>query len=169
MLAFAAHTSYQKRFNKVLSFVVMGASEDFLHVTTVVYEIMSVCMRVKQQTDDLYIIICNCIYIVVINCGWNNNVAVKIVACWNWNIFTSSSWLARHSGPHLRNERTTEIWAYGRFCAKLGIYQYGRERWLRSNLTSGLSSCTQVFELAWICVQHREFRIIILNDSILFI
>ncbi len=97
MLAFAAHTSYQKRFNKVLSFVVMGASEDFLHVTTVVYEIMSVCMRVKQQTDDLYIIICNCIYIVVINCGWNNNVAVKIVACWNWNIFTSSSWLARHS------------------------------------------------------------------------
>ncbi len=45
------------------------------------YEIMSVCMRVKQQTDDLYIIICNCIYIVVINCGWNNNVDVKIVAC----------------------------------------------------------------------------------------
>ncbi len=42
----------------------------------------------EQQTDDLYIIICNCIYIVVINCGWNNNVtlAVKIVACWNWNI-----------------------------------------------------------------------------------
>ncbi len=81
MLMFAAHTSYQKRFNKVLSFVVMGVSEDFLHLTTVVYEIMSVCMCVKQQTDDLYIIICNCIYIVVINCGWNNNVAVKIVAC----------------------------------------------------------------------------------------
>ncbi len=38
----------------------------------------------------------------------------------------------RHIGPHLRNERTTEIWAYGRFYAKLGIYQYGRERWLRS-------------------------------------
>ncbi len=75
MLVFAAHTSYQKRFNKVLSFAVMGAFEDFLHLTTVVYEIMSVCMCVKQQTDDLYIIICNCI--VVINCGWNNNVAVK--------------------------------------------------------------------------------------------
>ncbi len=42
--------------------------------------LMSVCMCVKQQTDDLYTIICNCIYIVVINCGWNNNVAVKIVA-----------------------------------------------------------------------------------------
>ncbi len=56
----------------------------------------NVCMCVKQQTDDLYIIICNCIYIVVINCGWNNNVAVKIVACWNWNVFTSSSWLDRH-------------------------------------------------------------------------
>ncbi len=54
----------------------------------------------------------------------------------------------KHIGPHLRNERTTEIWAYGRFYAKLGIYQYGRERWLRLNLTSGLSSCTQVFELA---------------------
>ncbi len=74
MLAFAAHTSYQKRFNKVLSLVVVSASEDFLHLTTVVYEIMSACMCVKQQTDDLYIIICNCIYIVVINCGWNNNV-----------------------------------------------------------------------------------------------
>ncbi len=36
-----------------------------------VYEIMSVCMCVKQQTDDLYIIICNCVYSVVINCGWN--------------------------------------------------------------------------------------------------
>ncbi len=46
----------------------------------VMYEI-SVCMCVKQQTDDLYIIICNCLYIVVINCGWNNNVAVQIVAC----------------------------------------------------------------------------------------
>ncbi len=54
----------------------------------------------------------------------------------------------KHRGPHLRNERMTENWAYGRFYAKLGIYQYGRERWLRSNLTSGLSSCTQVFELA---------------------
>ncbi len=31
---------------------------------------MYVCMCVKQQTDDLYINICNCIYNVVINCGW---------------------------------------------------------------------------------------------------
>ncbi len=82
MLAFVAHTSYQKMFNKVLSFVVMRASENFLasHVY-VMYEIMSVCMCVKQQTDDLYIIICNRIYIVVIYCGWDNNVAVKIFAC----------------------------------------------------------------------------------------
>ncbi len=57
MLAFAAHTFYQKRFNKVLSFVVMGTSEDFLRLTTVVYEITSVCMCVKQQTDDLYVIV----------------------------------------------------------------------------------------------------------------
>ncbi len=53
MIAFAAHASYQKRFNKVLSFVVMGTSEDFLHLTNALYEIMSVCMCVKQQTDDL--------------------------------------------------------------------------------------------------------------------
>ncbi len=33
MIAFASHASYQKRFNKVLSFVVMGASKDFLHLT----------------------------------------------------------------------------------------------------------------------------------------
>ncbi len=62
MLAFAAHTSYQKRFNKVLSFVVMGASEDFLHLTTVMYEIMSVHVCKNNK-----LIICNCIYIVVIN------------------------------------------------------------------------------------------------------
>ncbi len=33
MIAFAAHATYQKRLNKVLSFVVMGASEDFLYLT----------------------------------------------------------------------------------------------------------------------------------------
>ncbi len=55
MLAFAAHTSYQKRLNKVLSFVVM----DYVCVTCLKisyashnYEIMSVCMCVKQQNDD---------------------------------------------------------------------------------------------------------------------
>ncbi len=50
---------------------------------------MSVCMW-------WFLIICNCIYSVVINCGWNNNVAVQIVACWNWYVFTSSSWLDGH-------------------------------------------------------------------------
>ncbi len=35
-------------------------------------------------------------YSVVINWGWNNDVAVKIVACWNWNVFTSSPWLDWH-------------------------------------------------------------------------
>ncbi len=49
---FPAQASYQNRFNKVFYFVVMGASEDFLHLKNVVYEIMSVCMCVKQQTDD---------------------------------------------------------------------------------------------------------------------
>ncbi len=41
--------------------------------------------------------------------GWNNNVAVKIVACWNRNVFTSSSWLDRHgefvSTIHVRRDR----------------------------------------------------------------
>ncbi len=77
-----------------------GSIKYFLHLTTKLCHVwntlMSVYMCVKQQTDDLYIIICNCIYIVVINCGWNNNVAVKIVACWNWNVFIPSSWLDRH-------------------------------------------------------------------------
>ncbi len=35
-LGFAAHT-YQKRLNKVLSFVVLGTSEDFLHLTNMSY------------------------------------------------------------------------------------------------------------------------------------
>ncbi len=29
----------------------------------------------------------NCINIFVINCGWNNIVAVKKCACWNWYIY----------------------------------------------------------------------------------
>ncbi len=90
----AAHTSNQKRFNKVLYFVVMGASEDFLYLT---YMSCIVCMLCKTTKLTIYIIICNCIDLVVINCGRNNNVtlAVKIVACWHWNIYTSS-WLYRH-------------------------------------------------------------------------
>ncbi len=56
MLVFAAHTSYQKRFNKVLSFVVMGASEYFLHLTTMsCMKYINVCVYVfKTTTDDLY-------------------------------------------------------------------------------------------------------------------
>ncbi len=45
---------------------------------------LAVC---KTNWRFICLIICNCIYIVVINCGWNNNVAVKIVACWNWDIY----------------------------------------------------------------------------------
>ncbi len=36
-------------------------------------------------------------------------------------ISSSSSNVLRDNGPHLRNERTTEKWAYGRFNTKLGI------------------------------------------------
>ncbi len=53
-------------------------------------------VHVCKTANWRFIIICNCIYSVVINCGWNNNVAVKIVACWNQNILTSSSWLDRY-------------------------------------------------------------------------
>ncbi len=55
------------------------------------YEVIYVCKTTNWQ---LYIIICNCIYIVVISYGWNNNIAVRIVAGWNLNVFTSS-WLDR--------------------------------------------------------------------------
>ncbi len=69
MLAFAVHTSYQKKL-KVLSFYglwvcvtclkISYASHDYVE-----YE-MYVCMCVKQQTDNLYVIC-----IVVIDSGWN--------------------------------------------------------------------------------------------------
>ncbi len=49
-----------------------------------------------------------------------------------------------HTMGLIYETNTTENWAYGRFYAKLGIYQYGRERWLRSNLTSGLSRVCKV-------------------------
>ncbi len=72
----------------------MGASKDFLCISLCLVWKVCDCVHVCKTTNWLFIclIICNCIYIVVINCGWNNNVAVKIVACWNWNIYTSS-WL----------------------------------------------------------------------------
>ncbi len=55
MLTFVAHTSYQKRFNKVLSFVVMGTSKDLFYASHYVMYEMSVCMCAKQQTDYIYI------------------------------------------------------------------------------------------------------------------
>ncbi len=58
MLTFVAHTSYQKRFNKVLSFV-MGTSKDLFYASHYVMYEMSVCMCAKQQTDDIYIYIYN--------------------------------------------------------------------------------------------------------------
>ncbi len=73
----------------------MGEPKDFLHLMTVVYEIMSVHVCKTTNWWIICLIICNCIYIVLINCCWNNNVAVEIVACWNWNIYTSS-WLDIH-------------------------------------------------------------------------
>ncbi len=51
--------------------------------------VWNVCVHVCKTTNWRFIcliIYCNCLYIVVINCGWNNNVAIQIVACWNWNI-----------------------------------------------------------------------------------
>ncbi len=93
MLAFPSHTSYHKGLNKVLSFVVMGMSKDVLCIS--LCHVWNVCVHVCKTINWLFIcclIICNYIYIVVIHCGWNNNVAVQIVACWNSNIYTSS-WL----------------------------------------------------------------------------
>ncbi len=73
MLAFAVFTSYQKRLNKVLSFVVMDYGlcyvfKDFLCISQLSC-MKCVCMCVKQQTDDLYAQ-SSVIYIVVIDSGW---------------------------------------------------------------------------------------------------
>ncbi len=43
-------------------------AKDFLHLTTVLWN--NVCVHVCKTTKWRFIIICNCIYIVVINCGW---------------------------------------------------------------------------------------------------
>ncbi len=84
----AAHT-YQKRFNKVLSFVIMGASKDFLWISVgyVEYEMMSVHVCKTTNWRFICLIMCNWICIVMSNWGCNNKVAVKIVACWNLNIY----------------------------------------------------------------------------------
>ncbi len=75
----------------------MGASEDFYASHYVMYE-MSVHGCKTTNWWFICLIVCNCLYIVVIDCGWNNNVAVQIVACWNWNIYIYiyTSWLDRH-------------------------------------------------------------------------
>ncbi len=58
--------------------------DDFLHHDYVVYEIMSVCMCVKR-----FIIIYNCIYIVVINCGWMMDGTVRVARDGDWVVLTS--------------------------------------------------------------------------------
>ncbi len=52
MLAFAAHTTCQKRLNKQIMLLARLKISYASHYYAV-YEIMSVCMCVKQQTDDL--------------------------------------------------------------------------------------------------------------------
>ncbi len=93
----------QKRFNKVWYFV-LWAHLKISCISRICCVWNNVCVHVCKTINwrFIYIIICNCIYIVVINCGWNNNIAVKIVACWNVNVFRSSSWLDRH-GSHMRS------------------------------------------------------------------
>ncbi len=55
MLAFAAHTCYQKRFDKYCLLLLWARLKiSYVSHYYAVYEIMSVCMSVKQQTDDLY-------------------------------------------------------------------------------------------------------------------
>ncbi len=57
----------------------MSTSIDFLCISRLCRVGNNVCVHVcKTKTDNLYVIIYNCI--VVINCGWNNNVAVKMVS-----------------------------------------------------------------------------------------
>ena len=49
--------------------------------------------------------------------------------------------------------------AYADSYAKLGIYQFERERRLRKNLTSGLNSCTQVSKSVWPCgAAYNQFN-----------
>ncbi len=95
MLVFTAHASYQKRFNKVLSFVVIGGSNDFLCISRLCC-VWNVCVHVCKTSNWRFIclIICNCIYIVVINCGRNNNVALKNSYLLKLKIYTS--WLDGH-------------------------------------------------------------------------
>ena len=49
----------------------------------------------------------------------------------------------RVKGPHLHTDLCV-MSVYDHFHADFGIYQFGRERTLRSDLTSALSSCTQI-------------------------
>ncbi len=69
----------------------LKTSNDFLCILWICRKWNNVWVHVCKTTIWRFIclIICNCIDIVVISCNWNNNVAVKIVACWNWNIYTS--------------------------------------------------------------------------------
>ncbi len=96
MIVFAAHTLLIRRGSTKYCILLLCAHLKISCISRIcrVWNNVCVCMCVKQQTYDLYIIICNCIYSVVINCGLNNNVSVKIVAWWNQNVFTSS-WLDR--------------------------------------------------------------------------
>ncbi len=115
---FAAHASCQKRFNKVLSFVVM--SEDFLRLTTTLC-MKYVCVHVFKTTNWQFIIVCNFIYIVVINCGWRMDGTVggaRDGAVMRWlsssdvTFLQKSQWLMKKHSYFMQTVHFTVDWLF---------------------------------------------------------
>ncbi len=65
----------------------MGASKHVLHLTTILCMKKCLCAFLCKTTNLWFIIICNCIYIVVIDCGWR----MDLGGAWDgdWVVLTS--------------------------------------------------------------------------------
>ncbi len=57
----------------------------------------NVCVRVCKTTNWWFIIICNCIYIVLINCGWRMDGTVGGARDGDW-VFLTSHFYGSHKG-----------------------------------------------------------------------
>lgn len=69
----------------------------------------------------------------------NNRANMPIFVTQTVYNYEQKSLKMRHIGPHLSNEHMAENCVHDHFHARIGIYQFGHEHMIQSNLPAGLT------------------------------